>query len=138
LAGEAAACGRIEVIHNPAKLVVKSADVSDRGTWQFAFSRVIGPAAPAADLNFLFRCRVCSIEINCRIDHSFMRALFRPFRRKLRRAAPGRRKGQTLVEYSLVLAVLTILALGVFSAFSQRIVLVFSGINAILDTDQGS
>jgi Flp pilus assembly pilin Flp len=51
---------------------------------------------------------------------------------------PGRKKGQTLVEYSLVLAVLTILALGVFSAFSQRVVLVFSGINAILDTDQGS
>jgi Flp pilus assembly pilin Flp len=67
-----------------------------------------------------------------------MSALVQLFRRHSRRTALPRKKGQTLVEYSLVLAVLTILALGVFSAFSQRIVLVFSGINAILDTDQGS
>jgi Flp pilus assembly pilin Flp len=67
-----------------------------------------------------------------------MRALLKSFRRYCRGTVPGRRKGQTLVEYSLVLAVLTILALGVFSAFGQRVVLVFSGIDAILDTAQGS
>ena len=67
-----------------------------------------------------------------------MRTLLKPFRRYFRGSASGRRKGQTLVEYSLVLAVLTILALGVFSALGQRVVLIFSGIDAILDTAQGS
>jgi Flp pilus assembly pilin Flp len=67
-----------------------------------------------------------------------MRALLKPFRRIFRGTTSRRKRGQTLVEYSLILAILTILALGVFSAFSQRIVLIFSGIDAILDTAQGS
>jgi Flp pilus assembly pilin Flp len=67
-----------------------------------------------------------------------MSSLLKSFRRYFRGTKLGRRKGQTLVEYSLVLTVLVILALGVFSALSARVVLVFSGINAILDTAQGS
>jgi Flp pilus assembly pilin Flp len=62
-----------------------------------------------------------------------MRTLSKPFRRQFHG-----KKGQTLVEYALILVVLTVLALGVFSVFSERIELIFSGINAILDTAQGS
>ena len=46
--------------------------------------------------------------------------------------------GQTLVEYALVLAVLTIVLVLVFSLLSARIVVVFSAITNILDTAQGS
>ena len=67
-----------------------------------------------------------------------MRAFLKPYRRFFREAVPGRKKGQTLVEYSLVLAILTILALGIFTELGQKVVQVFSGINAILDTAQGS
>lgn len=63
-----------------------------------------------------------------------MRALLKPFRRRFRGTAPGRKKGQTLVEYSLVLCVLSILALGVFSMLGERVAFIFSGIDAILDT----
>ncbi|MCE0496999.1 MAG: hypothetical protein LV481_03520 [Methylacidiphilales bacterium] len=67
-----------------------------------------------------------------------MRAPLKPFRRHFRKVAPGRKKGQTLVEYSLVLAILTILALGVFSELGHEVGLIFSGIDAILDTAEGS
>ena len=67
-----------------------------------------------------------------------MRTLLKPFRRHFRGNASRRKRGQTMVEYSLVLTVLVILALGVFSALGQRVVLIFSGIDAILDTAQGS
>ena len=67
-----------------------------------------------------------------------MRVQLKPFARNFRGIVPGRKKGQTLVEYSLVLAILTILALGIFSALGDQVVLLFSGINAILDTAQGS
>ncbi|HUB67254.1 MAG TPA: hypothetical protein VL981_07210 [Candidatus Methylacidiphilales bacterium] len=62
-----------------------------------------------------------------------MRTLCQPFHRHFRG-----RKGQTLVEYALILAVLSVVALSVFTAFSERIEMVFSGINAILDTAEGS
>ena len=67
-----------------------------------------------------------------------MRALLKPFRRYFRGVVPGRKKGQTLVEYALVLSILTILALGVFSALGHQVGRIFSGIDAILDTAQGS
>jgi Flp pilus assembly pilin Flp len=47
-----------------------------------------------------------------------------------------RRQGQTLVEYALILAVVSILALSVFSALGNRIVVVFSAITSLLDTAQ--
>ena len=52
---------------------------------------------------------------------------------------PGsRKKGQTLVEYALVLAVLTVVLVLVFSLLSARIIVVFSAITNLLDTAQGS
>jgi Flp pilus assembly pilin Flp len=47
-----------------------------------------------------------------------------------------RREGQTLVEYALVLAVLTVVLIAVFSLLSTRIIVVFSSITNILDTAQ--
>jgi Flp pilus assembly pilin Flp len=47
-----------------------------------------------------------------------------------------RRRGQTLVEYALILAVVSVLALSVFSALGNRIILVFSAITSLLDTAQ--
>jgi Flp pilus assembly pilin Flp len=55
-----------------------------------------------------------------------------------RRARPSRRRGQTLVEYALVLAVLTVVMVAVMSLLGSRIVVVFSDITAILDTAQSS
>jgi Flp pilus assembly pilin Flp len=57
-----------------------------------------------------------------------------------RRAFPRRRgtgsEGQTLVEYALVLAMISILALAVFTALGNRIIYVFSAITSLLDTAQ--
>jgi Flp pilus assembly pilin Flp len=50
---------------------------------------------------------------------------------------PGRR-GQTLVEYSLILAVLTVVMIAAFSFLDQRIVVIFSNIINLLDTAQSS
>jgi Flp pilus assembly pilin Flp len=55
-----------------------------------------------------------------------------------RRRAGPRRAGQTLVEYSLILAVISILALSVFTALGNRVIYVFSAITSLLDTAQGS
>jgi len=57
-------------------------------------------------------------------------------RRLLRRRRGGQPKGQTLVEYALVLAVIGILALAVFTALGNRVVYVFSAITSLLDTAQ--
>jgi Flp pilus assembly pilin Flp len=51
----------------------------------------------------------------------------------------GRRKdGQTLVEYTLILAVITVVLVAVFSLLSARIIVVFSAITNLLDTAQAS
>jgi Flp pilus assembly pilin Flp len=47
-----------------------------------------------------------------------------------------RQQGQTLVEYALVLAVLTVVLVAVFSLLSARIIVVFSAITNLLDTAQ--
>ena len=49
-----------------------------------------------------------------------------------------RRKGQTLVEYALVLAVITVVLIAVFALLSARIVVIFSAITNLLDTAQSS
>jgi Flp pilus assembly pilin Flp len=48
------------------------------------------------------------------------------------------RKGQTLVEYALVLTVITIVLVAVFSLLSARLIVIFSAITTLLDTAQGS
>jgi Flp pilus assembly pilin Flp len=56
----------------------------------------------------------------------------RPPRRKGR----GRPEGQTLLEYTLILALIAIVALAVFTALGNRIIYVFSAITSLLDTAQ--
>lgn len=56
----------------------------------------------------------------------------------LRAVRPVRKKGQTLVEYTIVLAFISVMAVGVFTALGSRIVVVFSAIDSILDTAQTS
>jgi Flp pilus assembly pilin Flp len=65
-----------------------------------------------------------------------MKALLRTATLKLRRRT--RQKGQTLVEYVLIMAVMTVIAIGVFSLLSYRITVIFSRIANILDTAQSS
>jgi len=55
-----------------------------------------------------------------------------------RAARHGRRKGQTLVEYALVLAVLTVVMVACMKLLGDRIVVIFSDITGILDTAQSS
>ena len=57
-------------------------------------------------------------------------------RRSLRRRRGVQPKGQTLVEYALVLAVIATLALAVFTALGNRVIYVFSAITSLLDTAQ--
>jgi Flp pilus assembly pilin Flp len=54
------------------------------------------------------------------------------------RAAFRHRRGQTLVEYALILAVLTVVLIVSFQLLGTRIVLIFSSIANLLDTAQGS
>jgi Flp pilus assembly pilin Flp len=46
------------------------------------------------------------------------------------------RRGQTLVEYALVLCVLTVVLVAVFSLLSAKIIVVFSALQNLLDTAQ--
>jgi Flp pilus assembly pilin Flp len=48
------------------------------------------------------------------------------------------REGQTLVEYSLVLAVISVVCLGVMGALSREVATVFSAMETLLDTAQSS
>ena len=66
--------------------------------------------------------------------HAFLSSL-RSVRARL---IPQSRDGQTLVEYALILAVISILAIGVFGALGQKVIYVFSEITSLLDTAQGS
>ena len=56
----------------------------------------------------------------------------------LRNRGGTRKKGQTLVEYALVLAVLTVVLIAAFSLLSARVLVIFSAITNILDTAQSS
>lgn len=53
-------------------------------------------------------------------------------------ARRSRRRGQTLVEYSLILAIITVVMIAVMSLLGNRIIVVFSAVNNLLDTAQGS
>ena len=50
----------------------------------------------------------------------------------------ARKKGQTLVEYALILAVITIVMIAVMSLLGARLVVIFSAITTLLDTAQSS
>jgi Flp pilus assembly pilin Flp len=54
------------------------------------------------------------------------------------RVRRARKRGQTLVEYALILAVLTVVMVACMRLLGARIVVVFSDITAILDTAQSS
>jgi Flp pilus assembly pilin Flp len=66
-----------------------------------------------------------------------MRALLFIFQTVGRLARKGRR-GQTLVEYTLILAVICIVCIGVLTALGNKVVYVFSSITSLLDTAQAS
>ncbi|MEI9998189.1 MAG: hypothetical protein WDO13_02965 [Verrucomicrobiota bacterium] len=55
-----------------------------------------------------------------------------------RRAVPGPVAGQTLVEYTLILAILTVTMIAVFTLLGNRVVVVFSDMVNLLDTAQAS
>jgi Flp pilus assembly pilin Flp len=65
-----------------------------------------------------------------------MKLLLQPLQAIRKRFA--RREGQTLVEYALILAILTVVLILVFTALSARIVVIFSAITNLLDTAQSS
>ena len=54
------------------------------------------------------------------------------------RSHRGRRRGQTLVEYALILAVLSIVLIVSFQLLGNRIIIIFSSIANLLDTAQAS
>jgi Flp pilus assembly pilin Flp len=66
-----------------------------------------------------------------------MRTVIEAFLAALARHTSGR-KGQTLVEYALILAVISIVLIAVFSLLSSRLVVIFSAITNLLDTAQSS
>jgi Flp pilus assembly pilin Flp len=60
----------------------------------------------------------------------------RPVARPSRAGKTRRKKGQTLVEYALILAIVAIACIGAFSLLSNQVILVFSRITSLLDTAQ--
>jgi Flp pilus assembly pilin Flp len=76
------------------------------------------------------------LEVNFR-PLSRMQIVFEPFLAFLRTHL-SRRKGQTLVEYALILALVCIVMVAVFSLLGARIVIIFSAITNLLDTAQSS
>jgi Flp pilus assembly pilin Flp len=66
-----------------------------------------------------------------------MKIFLKPLR-KLAGAGRNRKEAQTLVEYALVLAVISIALIAAFSLLGSRIVVVFSAIANLLDSVQSS
>jgi len=54
------------------------------------------------------------------------------------RVVRSSKRGQTLVEYALVMAILSIVAVAVYGLLDTQIARIFSGIANILDTAQAS
>ena len=50
----------------------------------------------------------------------------------------SRKHGQTLVEYALILAIITVFMIAVMSLLGARVVVIFSAITTLLDTAQSS
>jgi len=66
-----------------------------------------------------------------------MRPVIQPFLASIRSRLFSR-KGQTLVEYSLVLAIITIVMIAAMSLLGARVVVIFSAVANLLDTAQSS
>jgi Flp pilus assembly pilin Flp len=66
-----------------------------------------------------------------------MRTVIEPLLASIR-ARLSRRKGQTLVEYSLILAIISIVMILVMELLGARIVVIFSAVVNLLDTAQSS
>jgi Flp pilus assembly pilin Flp len=54
------------------------------------------------------------------------------------RSCRASKKGQTLVEYALVLAVLAVVAIASFQFLGSRLIFLFSAVTNLLDTAQSS
>ncbi len=66
-----------------------------------------------------------------------MRDLIQSFQSFPRKRRSGK-SGQTLVEYALILGVLSVVMVAAFTVLNARIVVVFSAMTLILDTAQSS
>jgi len=64
---------------------------------------------------------------------TFVESILAPLARRR-----SRKKGQTLVEYALILAVLAIVMIAVFRLLDTQLVVIFSAITGLLDTAQSS
>jgi Flp pilus assembly pilin Flp len=54
------------------------------------------------------------------------------------RASRFWKRGQTLTEYALIMAVLSIVAVAIYGVLNSQIAKIFSGIDNIIDTAQSS
>jgi Flp pilus assembly pilin Flp len=66
-----------------------------------------------------------------------MKTFFQPAVARVRAARAGK-KGQTLTEYALIMAILSIVAVAIYGLLDAQIASIFSGIANILDTAQSS
>jgi Flp pilus assembly pilin Flp len=48
------------------------------------------------------------------------------------------RRGQTLVEYALILAIISVVAIGVLLTMGQQVRGIYSNINSVMTSAQGS
>jgi len=89
-------------------------------------------------VSFPLCCLSDGIDIVLAQQNPFMNALIPSFVAFIRKMRPTSQRGQTLVEYALIMAIITVIAIGVFSQLGQRVVVIFSAINRLLDTAQAS
>jgi Flp pilus assembly pilin Flp len=67
-----------------------------------------------------------------------MRTFFRPLVAYLCAKGRSSKGGQTLVEYSLIIGMMGVLAVGVYGLLDAKITMIFSVIIQTLDTDQSA
>ena len=63
--------------------------------------------------------------------------LIAPILARLRSPASHKR-GQTLVEYALILAIVSVFLIAAFALLGQRVIVLFSAVANLLDTAQSS
>ena len=66
-----------------------------------------------------------------------MKALIQPLIVRMRTSRHWQ-KGQTLAEYALIMAILSVVAVAIYGLLDTQIAKIFSGIANILDTAQSS
>jgi Flp pilus assembly pilin Flp len=64
-----------------------------------------------------------------------MKTLFAKLTARARRSL---HRGQTLVEYSLILAIISVFMIAVMTLLGNKVVIVFSAVSDLLDTAQAS